>query len=197
MDETVLAAMARWPEVPAVYGWLRLDRRGRWLLVDRGRPGFDEAVHGAGSPITNPQILAFIERNYDHDDRGRWFWQNGPQRVFVDVEVAPLVLHVLGEGHEQRLLAHTGQPVARLESAWRTPEGALLVVTDLGPGVVLDLDLAALGLDFTECGDGELVPTAVTVGAVTLPVAPVERPDALGFVRRPRPETPDGGEAAR
>ncbi|HMN64893.1 MAG TPA: DUF2946 family protein, partial [Burkholderiaceae bacterium] len=41
MDEQVLHAMARWPDVPAVWGWLRLDRRGRWLLVDRGRPGFD------------------------------------------------------------------------------------------------------------------------------------------------------------
>lgn len=190
MDETVLAAMARWPDVPAVYGWLRLDRRGRWMLVDRGQPGFDQALHGAGSPITNPQIVAFIERNYGHDDHGRWFWQNGPQRVFVDLDVAPLILHVLGEGRDQRLVAHTGQPVARLESAWRTPDGALLLVTDLGPGAVLDLDLAALRFEFDEADDGEPVAAAVTVGGVTLPVSPLERPDALGFVRRPRAVRP-------
>ena len=26
------AAMAKWPNVPAVYGWLSLDRRGNWLI---------------------------------------------------------------------------------------------------------------------------------------------------------------------
>ncbi|MEN9315762.1 MAG: hypothetical protein RIS35_2155, partial [Pseudomonadota bacterium] len=72
MDELVLKAMERWPNVPAVYGWLRLDRRGRWMLVDRGVPGFDEALHGAGSEITSPQIIDFIGRNYARDDQGRW-----------------------------------------------------------------------------------------------------------------------------
>jgi hypothetical protein len=28
MDEMVKRGMARWPDVPDVYGWLSLDRRG-------------------------------------------------------------------------------------------------------------------------------------------------------------------------
>ena len=36
MDESVIRAMDRWPDVPAVYGWLELDVRGRWRL--RGEP---------------------------------------------------------------------------------------------------------------------------------------------------------------
>jgi len=32
MDPIVARAMARWPNVPAVYGWLALDRRGNWLI---------------------------------------------------------------------------------------------------------------------------------------------------------------------
>ena len=32
MDETVIRAMAKWPDVPAVWGWLSLDRRGVWKL---------------------------------------------------------------------------------------------------------------------------------------------------------------------
>ncbi|MCD6666313.1 MAG: DUF2946 family protein, partial [Hydrogenophaga sp.] len=28
MDEIVKAAMAKWPQVPACYGWLGLDARG-------------------------------------------------------------------------------------------------------------------------------------------------------------------------
>lgn len=150
MDELVLQAMARWPDVPAVFGWLRLDRRGRWMLVDRGMPGFDERVHGMGSQITSPQIIEFIGRNYAHDDRGRWFWQNGPQRVFVDTELAPWVLRVLESGASARLITHTGAPVDRIECAWRTPEGDLILLTDLGPGAVHDLDLAALDLEEVE-----------------------------------------------
>ncbi|MBP7581842.1 MAG: DUF2946 family protein, partial [Vogesella sp.] len=34
MDALVLAAMDKWPNVPAVYGWLRLDARGQWWLRD-------------------------------------------------------------------------------------------------------------------------------------------------------------------
>src|SRR5690606_31879682 len=90
MDDQVLKAMARWHAVPAVFGWLRLDRRGGWHLVDLNKPGFDEAQDGLGSPISSPQILEFIERNYGHDELGRWYWQNGPQRAFVDIEAAPL-----------------------------------------------------------------------------------------------------------
>ena len=32
MDEIVLRSMLKWPNVPSVYGWLRLDRRGQWLI---------------------------------------------------------------------------------------------------------------------------------------------------------------------
>jgi len=32
MDEIVLRSMAKWPDVPAVYGWLALDRRGSFRI---------------------------------------------------------------------------------------------------------------------------------------------------------------------
>lgn len=34
MDAQVIAAMAKWPDVAAVFGWLRLDARGHWWLRD-------------------------------------------------------------------------------------------------------------------------------------------------------------------
>jgi hypothetical protein len=185
VDELVRRAMARWPDVPAVYGWLRLDRRGRWMLVDRGQPGFDEARDGAGSPITSPPILEFIARNYESDAQGRWYWQNGPQRVFVDLEVAPWVLRVLGQGDDARLVTHTGEPVARVDSAWRTDAGELILATDLGPGAVHDLDLASLDLDFDDTADAPLV--AVRVAGQRLAVRPMSAPDAPRFERLPRP----------
>ena len=32
MDDIVKQAMAKWPDVPNVYGWLSLDRRGVWRI---------------------------------------------------------------------------------------------------------------------------------------------------------------------
>lgn len=90
MDEAVLRAVARWPNVPAVAGWLRLDRRGRWLVRNAATDAFE--------PITNPQITAFIGRNYERDDRGRWFFQNGPQRVFVELDYTPWIVRLSADG---------------------------------------------------------------------------------------------------
>lgn len=181
MDELVIQAMARWPGVPAVFGWLRLDRRGRWMLVDRGMPGFDERLHGEGSEITSPQIVEFIGRNYDCDDLGRWFWQNGPQRVFVDLEVAPWILRIVGSGPEARLVTHTGVEVSRVETAWLTSDGDLLLSTELGAAAIHDLDLAALDLEENDDGDATLA-----IAGKTLAVLPMPSEAGCRWQSRPR-----------
>ncbi|MCO5101482.1 MAG: DUF2946 family protein [Burkholderiaceae bacterium] len=195
MDADVLRAVARWPSVPAVFGWLRLDRRGGWRLVDRGQPDFDEARDGHGSAIENRRITGFIERNYAGDERGRWFWQNGPQRVYVDVEAAPLVLRVFagaGPGTDARLVTHTGVEVSRMEAAWSGPEGQLLLRTDLGGAVVHDLDLAALPL----ASAGESV--VLRWGGRDLPIGHAGSAEqALGFVARPRADDGSPGSGRR
>ncbi len=155
IDDQVLRAMARWPNVPAVHGWLRLGRRGRWLLVDRGAPGFDEALHGAGSEITSPPIVDFIGRNYQADAEGCWHWQNGPQRVFVDIELAPLYFRVMGEAPAQSLITHTGYPVARISLATADADGNLWLGTELGPGCIDDRDLGALDLSLHEAPEAD------------------------------------------
>jgi hypothetical protein len=193
MDEQVLRAMARWPNVPDVHGWLRLDRRGRWLLVDRNRPGFDEARHGAGSPITNEQIVEFIGRNYQADADGCWYWQNGPQRVFVDLASAPWIARVLGEPPGPIVLVdQAGVEIdpATIRAVGIGPDDALLLATERGAVAVHDLDLGALRIDATDAGGeiGELV-----IGDRRWPIGRYADPSAeLGFVARPRPA---GGEA--
>lgn len=127
MDARVLSALARWPDVPAVAGWLRLDRRGRWLL--------------RGEPIGHRGLLDFIARHYGHDGHGRWFLQNGPQRVLVDLDYTPWVHRLDGAG---RLRTHTGLAVGALAGAWLDEDGALLLAGAHGVGVVDDRDLAAL-----------------------------------------------------
>lgn len=151
LDDDVRRAMARWPNVPAMHGWLRLTRRGRWMLIDRGVAGFDEALHGQGSEITSPPIVDFIGRNYLRDEAGRWYWQNGPQRVFVDLDLAPLYFRVMtgtSDSIAPTLITHTGYPVHRIDRVALDSNGNLWLDTDQGPGCVDDRDLAQLTLDF-------------------------------------------------
>lgn len=138
--------MARWPNVPAMFGWLRLDRRGKWYLIDRGKPGFDEHHDALGSSITSPSIVDFIERNYQADVQGRWFWQNGPQRVFVDLDLAPLIFRVFENPTAQSMVTHCGDVVSSIQAIANTPSGELWLQTNLGPGVIHDLDLAQLDI---------------------------------------------------
>jgi hypothetical protein len=187
IDDLVRQAMARWPDVPAVRGWLRLDRRGRWLLVDRGMPGFDEARHGAGSEITSPPIVDFIGRNYGPDGHGRWHWQNGPQRVFVDLELAPLLYRVLGEAPSQLLATHTGWPVARIDRAATDRDGNLWIETEHGPGCIDDRDLGALDLELDDApGAGAPAGTLRLLGEHTLLRLAGPPAAAFGFDPRPR-----------
>lgn len=138
MDQSVKDAIARWPDVPAVFGWLSLDGRGRWRLHPQGQA----AEGGAGEPITNTQILEFINRNYEHDDEGRWFFQNGPQRVFLRLDAAPFVLRLNDDN--SGLISHTGTAIDAVNGWWLDDAGQLYAMTPAGAGIVLDRDLPAL-----------------------------------------------------
>jgi hypothetical protein len=135
MDPIVIQAMAKWPDVPNVYGWLQLDRRGNWLIK--------------GDRIANAGVTAFIGRNYAADERGRWFFQNGPQRVFVTLEYAPFVIATAG-ANAASLLTHTGQAVERVTGAWLDETDSLLLRWSGGPGLVSDRDLAGIMALFTD-----------------------------------------------
>jgi len=130
MDAAVLRAMARWPQVPAVYGWLGLDRRGNWLLR--------QSAEGAFGRIGNAALRAFIARNYAVDERGCWYFQNGPQRVFVSLAYAPFVLHYEGSA----LFDQCGAAAMPLER-FIDDEGSVLVRVERGLGLLDDRDLEA------------------------------------------------------
>lgn len=133
MDDIVKQAIAKWPNVPAVYGWLGLDRRGVWRIK--------------GDAVTNTVIAGFISRNYEHDEHGRWFFQNGPQRVYATLEYTPFVYHIVWAADPAaplRIEAHTGTCVRGIESAWVDEHGVLLIVSELGAGMVTDRHLELL-----------------------------------------------------
>jgi len=147
MDDIVVRGMAKWPNVPAVYGWLSLDRRGQWLIK--------------GERISNPLVTEFIGRNYARDERGCWYFQNGPQRVFVTLEYAPLVYRVVSpEGSPLALDAHHGKRVSTVAGAWIDENGAALLETEHGIGAVHDRDLDRLLPHFADAAGAPLAEDA-------------------------------------
>jgi hypothetical protein len=189
MDEIVKAAMAKWPNVPAVYGWLELTSRGIWKI--------------RGEPIGNEAIREFIGRNYTNDGRGNWFFQNGPQRVFVSLEATPIIYRLDECG---RLQAHTGARPRELRAAHADAAGRLLLETELGPGLVDSRDTAKFAermvdgrghaideasLERWTAGDGEIFLKSDGLnlerdGAVPVARAPSDHwPETFGYVARP------------
>ncbi len=194
MDEIVKQGMAKWPNVPAVFGWLSLDRRGNWLIK--------------GERISNSIVAEFIGRNYERDELGRWFFQNGPQRVFISLDYTPFVIRLpwnANPGSPPGMETHTGRAITRVDGAWIDDTGAVLIETEHGPGLVDDRDLEQLLACFTDARGGPL--SDETIGASieqlqnglttdlifkfrgnSMPVASITAanvPSRFGFVRRP------------
>ncbi len=138
MDQSVLDAVKRWPNVPAVYGWLSLSARGDWRLHPLG----DAQAGGPGEGITNPQILGFMGRNYASEPDGKWFFQNGPQRVYVRLDAAPYVVHI--EPNTASLITHNGRIVQEVFGWFADEHGQLYAQTDLGAARIDDRDLSTL-----------------------------------------------------
>ena len=187
MDQTVIRGMLKWPNVPAVYGWLALDRRGSWMI---------KSVSGRFERIANPAVSQFIGRNYAADAEGRWYFQNGPQRVFVTLDYTPWVYRLDDAG--AGVLAHTGAAARALESVYLDDAGALLLKAEMGIGVLLDRDLAAfvdrLGEALGRTGERLLEEVArggealATLNGRSIRVAQVRSGDVprlFGFVQRP------------
>jgi hypothetical protein len=202
MDDIVKQAMAKWPNVPNCYGWLRLDARGSWRMRDERA----QALQLPGDKIGNPVLLNFICRNYTHDERGQWYFQNGPQRVYVDLEVTPFIARTdpaLG------FVLHTGKALLTIQTAWMTEQGQLVLQSGELVALLDDRDLAPciehLRLDGRPVDDEQLLSwlnannaeeNGMTWHTPNGP-APVKRifsgqlAEQFGFVQRPQsPQKP-------
>ncbi|MBK5102872.1 MAG: DUF2946 family protein [Burkholderiales bacterium] len=199
MDDIVIRAMAKWPNLPAVYGWLALDRRGQWSIKNAS-PGGTALFE----PVANTKLIDFIGRNYSHDDAGCWYFQNGPQRVYVGLDYTPQVYRI-ARAHPLAFETHTGVACASLQAAYMDEDGNLLLVTEHGPGMLIDRDLPR-GLEALSYADGHALEEErllalieegsdaagvyFNTGALSVPLSLIrsdEAPQRLGYVREPRP----------
>jgi Protein of unknown function (DUF2946) len=187
--------MRRWPHVPALFGWLGLDRRGRWLIRDE--------------IIRHPRIIHTISRNYASDAHGRWFFQNGPQRGFIRLASTPMILKTTGD---ETLITHTELRVQHATAAFLTDEASIVLSTEHGPGEIVgaDLDWALQRLqradgnvteqalaDALTLPSGELTSLSLAGDGFHLPLTRLDfagAPARLNFVRDPQPR--DGERAA-
>ncbi|WP_374670735.1 DUF2946 family protein [Acidovorax temperans] len=169
MDDIVKQALAKWPNVPDCYGWLGLDARGRWFMRDDAAQASGDFPQSRGSWLRHEKLIDFIGRNYESDDDGRWFFQNGPQRVYVELECTPWVWQVLPD---YRLQSHTGLQTSAGECLL-DEEGRLYIASPQGLGLVHSQDMV-LAAEAVE--QGVWVPRDVV--SANLPVQ-------YGFVRSP------------
>jgi len=199
MDEDVRKALARWPDVPAAYGWLSLNPRGAW----RFHAGGIAHLGGAGESIGNTRIQAFIGRNYSHDDEGRWFFQNGPQRVYLRLDAAPYIVRQAADG---RLVTHTGSIFGPVAGWILDDSGRMYAQSNAGPAAIDDRDLAAVceslrledgaaaidALASMAVGETLLVRHGLGAPLIAVKCVPASQvPAALAFVRAPEKPAPD------
>ena len=179
MDDIVKAAMAKWPNVPHCYGWLGLDARGQWFMRDDAtqaagpfacEPG-EPCKSAKGSLLLHEKLIEFIHRNYSRDAGGCWFFQNGPQRVYVELENTPFIWRVQPDG---RVRSHTGLDAGEVRQSLLDEQGRLYLVTVMGLGLVHTSDMA-LAADAVE--SGRWVPEPVQWSALA---------SDWGFVRSPQ-----------
>jgi len=154
MDPIVEAALKKWPNVPHCYGWLALDARGDWYMRDERIQAAGPFPELKGSRITHDKLIGFIHRNYAVDAQGCWYFQNGPQRVYVQLEAAPWIWRLQPDG---QVLSHTGR-AAQVQSGWLDEQDRLFLIADVGLGLVHTQDMG-LAADAIEAGRWSAEPT--------------------------------------
>jgi hypothetical protein len=178
MDDLVVKALAKWPNVPHCYGWLGLDARGGWWMRDDRVQALGSFAAGfgpqadrraRGSLLAHDKLIAFIHRNYTCDAEGQWFFQNGPQRVYVELLATPYIWRVAADF---AVTAHTGE--ATLPQRCVVDEqGRVYLDCALGFGLVHTLDMGHAA-------------DAIEQGLwVPMEVPTAELPGRFGYVRSP------------
>ena len=105
MDDQVLRSLMKWPNVPDCFGWLALDRRGQWRMRDE----FTQQNKLPGQVIKHAALNEFIARNYARDGVGRYFFQNGPQRVFISLDATPWIVRITPSNLGPNLISQCNQ----------------------------------------------------------------------------------------
>ena len=144
MDQNVIDSLKKWPNVPFCYGWLAFDRRGDWRM----RNEFAQVNKLPGDIIRHVALKEFIERNYARDLNGQFFFQNGPQRVFVTLGYTPWVVRLLPDQESWKFQTTSGIDI--------TPKHCLLdengqILIEASFPVIQEQQNSEVSFEKTEC----------------------------------------------
>ena len=134
MDEQVLRSLVKWPNVPDCYGWLALDRRGQWRMRDE----FTQQNNLPGQVIAHQALNEFISRNYARDAQGKYFFQNGPQRVFITLDATPWIVRIIPSDQQAGLLTQC-QSAIEPTAALSDENGNIYIVGSIHQTIYQDL----------------------------------------------------------
>lgn len=186
MDDIVKAALAKWPNVPHCTGWLLLDRRGQWRMRDEGAQARGEL----GTPIRHAALIGFIERNYACDDGGCWFFQNGPQRVYVELAYTPWVVRLALPSPDTPVLTDQTGGSFEPATAFIDDEGGVLFTDRSNPCRVAvlhdhDLDLFAQLATLDDAGTAGTLQWRPDTPLTIETIRRGDMPSRFGFVPSP------------
>jgi hypothetical protein len=105
-------------------------------MRDDGVQAQGDFAHAKGSKLAHTKLIEFIERNYACDPFGRWYFQNGPQRVFVELQSVPFVWRVL----DSELLTTSQGEIIELRECLVDENGRLYALTAKGIGLIHSMD---------------------------------------------------------
>ena len=111
---------------------MRDDRVQALGAFQSGLPGVK------GSVLRHEKLIDFIHRNYEADAQGRWYFQNGPQRVFIELEITPFIWRI---EDDFAVTSHTGE-LTQVNKALVDEYGKVYLHTHLGLGLVHTLDVS-------------------------------------------------------
>jgi hypothetical protein len=117
-------------------------------------------------------LLGFIARNYGQDERHCWYFQNGPQRVYVNLDATPFIART---DPQRGFVLQTGAALSLPEAAWIGAHGNLIVKDGEKLAQIDDRDVA-------EClGNMELDGAPVQDEALLAWIADPARPGRLAL----------------
>jgi hypothetical protein len=153
-----------------------------WPVVAQGRAGPGLRAFASGKPgsrgnlLRHEKLAEFIGRNYLVEADGRWYFQNGPQRVYVELESAPWIWRLRYAEHGLQLHSHTGQELAaeQVQQVLLDELGRLFLALPQGLGMVHSLDM----LDAANALESGALPEAQEIESALLPLQ-------FGFVPSP------------
>ena len=145
MDEQVIRSLIKWPNVPDCYGWLALDRRGQWRMRDE----FTQQNNLPGQVIKHQALNEFISRNYARNTQGKYFFQNGPQRVFITLDATPWIARMIPSDQGVQLLTQC-QTQIEPTAALSDENGNIYIIGKITQTVYAASDRSESKLETTE-----------------------------------------------